>query len=129
MDIYIYIYICIREGNGNPPQYSCLGDPMDRGAWRATARGVAKSQTQPGNSTHTCIAEPLCCAPETITTLQINALQYKIKIKLKVQDFLTVTPYCEPSSNDRNICKGKEEVDDLLKGPWKQEELGTPPLM
>ena len=51
-----------------------------------------QSQTQPGNSTHTCIAEPLCCAPETITTLQINALQYKIKTKLKVQDFLTVTP-------------------------------------
>ena len=24
-------------GNGNPPQYSCLGDPMDRGAWGATA--------------------------------------------------------------------------------------------
>jgi len=28
--------------NGNPLQYSCLGNPMDRGAWRATAYGVAK---------------------------------------------------------------------------------------
>ena len=27
------------EGNGNPPQYSCLGNPMDRGVWRATTRG------------------------------------------------------------------------------------------
>ena len=27
------------EGNGNPLQYSCLGNPMDRGAWRATAHG------------------------------------------------------------------------------------------
>ena len=34
------------EGNGNPFQYSCLGNPMDRGAWRATAHGVAQSQTQ-----------------------------------------------------------------------------------
>ena len=33
------------EGNGNPPQYSCLGNPMDRGAWRATVHGVAKSDT------------------------------------------------------------------------------------
>ena len=33
------------EGNGNPLQYSCLGNPMDRGAWRATVHGVAKSQT------------------------------------------------------------------------------------
>ena len=33
------------EGNGNPFQYSCLENPMDRGAWRATDHGVAKSQT------------------------------------------------------------------------------------
>ena len=33
------------EANGNPPQYSCLGNPMDRGAWRATVPGVAKSWT------------------------------------------------------------------------------------
>ena len=33
------------EGNGNPPQYSGLENPMDRGAWRATVQGVAKSRT------------------------------------------------------------------------------------
>ena len=33
------------EGNGNPLQHSCLENPMDRGAWQATVRGVAKSQT------------------------------------------------------------------------------------
>ena len=32
-------------GHGNPLQYSCLENPMDRGAWRATVSGVAKSQT------------------------------------------------------------------------------------
>ena len=31
-----------EEGNGNPFQYSCLGDPMNRGAWWATVHGVAK---------------------------------------------------------------------------------------
>ena len=30
------------EGNGSPLQYSCLGNPMDRGAWRATVHGAAK---------------------------------------------------------------------------------------
>ena len=30
------------EGNGNPLQYSCLGNPMDRGAWRAIVHGVTK---------------------------------------------------------------------------------------
>ena len=33
------------EGNGNPLQYSCLENSMDRGVWRATVLGVAKSQT------------------------------------------------------------------------------------
>ena len=33
------------EGNGNPLQYSCLENPMDRGAWWVTVHGVAKSQT------------------------------------------------------------------------------------
>ena len=33
------------DGNGNPLQYSCLGNPMDRGAWRATVHGVEKSRT------------------------------------------------------------------------------------
>ena len=32
------------EGNGNPLQYSCLENSMDRGAWRATVYGVSKSQ-------------------------------------------------------------------------------------
>ena len=32
-------------GQGNPLQYSCLGNPMDRGAWRAAVHGVTQSQT------------------------------------------------------------------------------------
>ena len=30
------------EGNGHPLQYSCLGNPIDRGAWQATIHGVTK---------------------------------------------------------------------------------------
>ena len=36
-------------GNGNPLQYSCLENPMDRGTWPATVHGVTKSQTQLSN--------------------------------------------------------------------------------
>ena len=32
-------------GNGNPLQYSCLGNPMDRGAWWASVHRVAEGQT------------------------------------------------------------------------------------
>ena len=34
------------EGNGNPLQYSCLENSMDRGAWRATVHGVTESRTR-----------------------------------------------------------------------------------
>ena len=34
------------EGNGNPLQYSCLKNSMDKGAWQAIVHGDAKSQTQ-----------------------------------------------------------------------------------
>ena len=34
------------EGNGNPLQYFCLGNPMDRGAWQTIVHGIAKSPTQ-----------------------------------------------------------------------------------
>ena len=36
----------LEKENGNPLQYSCLENPMDRGAWWATVYGVTKSQTQ-----------------------------------------------------------------------------------
>ena len=36
------------EGNSNPLQYSCLENPRDRGAWRATVHGVAESDTNEG---------------------------------------------------------------------------------
>ena len=36
----------LGEGNGSPPQYSCLENQMDGGAWQATVHGLAKSRTR-----------------------------------------------------------------------------------
>ena len=41
------------EGNGSPVQYSCLENPMDRGAWWAAVHGIAKSQTRLSDFTFT----------------------------------------------------------------------------
>ena len=47
-------------GHGNPLQYSCLGNTIDRGAWWATVHRVAKSQTQLKQlSTHTFLGSIL----------------------------------------------------------------------
>ena len=67
---------CPGGGHGNPLQYSCLENPMDRGVWRATVHGVVKSQTGLKRistaSDHFVIVtadiltqtESLCCASE-----------------------------------------------------------------
>ena len=41
------------EGNGTPLQYSCLENPMDRGAWKAAVHGVAEGRTRLSNFTFT----------------------------------------------------------------------------
>ena len=67
---YEHSSMFIGEGNGTALQYSCLENPMDRGAWKAAGHGVAKSQTRLSNFTFTfhfsCIGEgngnPLQCS-------------------------------------------------------------------
>ena len=48
---YMYI-LYIGVGNGNPFQYSCLGNLMDRGTWWATVHGVTESDTTEHTQTH-----------------------------------------------------------------------------
>ena len=61
------LFLPIGEGNGNTLQYSCLENPVDRGAWWAAVHRVAQSRTQlKWLSMHACIGEgngnPLQCS-------------------------------------------------------------------
>ena len=57
----LYFVTLPGGGHGNPLQYSCLENPMNRGAWRAIVLGVPKSQTQlKGLNTHTYFVTLLC---------------------------------------------------------------------
>ena len=49
----IYLYHFAGEGNGTPRQYSCLENPMDRGAWKAAVHGVAEGWTRLSDFTFT----------------------------------------------------------------------------
>ena len=51
--IKVYLALYFREGNGNPLQYCCLENPMDRGAWWAAVHGVVKSRTRLSDFTFT----------------------------------------------------------------------------
>ena len=63
------------EGNGNPLQYSCLENPMDRGAWWAIIYGVAKSQTRLGNSNNNNmlgnLSQIMALARNTVTNSRV----------------------------------------------------------
>ena len=53
---YVYfkqLICCYGEGNGSPLQYSCLENPMDKGAWRAAVHGVAEGRTRLSDFTFT----------------------------------------------------------------------------
>ena len=50
--MHIIVTPSVGEGNGTPLQYSCLANPIDRGAWRATVHRVAESDTTERPSTH-----------------------------------------------------------------------------
>ena len=52
----IFDFLCLNysgEGNGTPLQYSCLGNPMEGGAWKAAVHGVAEGWTQLSDFTFT----------------------------------------------------------------------------
>ena len=60
------------EGNGNPLQYSCLENPMDRGAWQAAVHGVAKSWTRLSDFTIRMYLEILFKMGEYISSLVLS---------------------------------------------------------
>ena len=49
----------LGEGNGNPLQYSCLGNPTDRAACQATVQGIAESDTTEHTHMHTPKCSPM----------------------------------------------------------------------
>ena len=66
-------------GHGNPPQYSCLKNPMDRGAWRATVQGVTKSRHDWSSLAHTHSECEIRRLSSTLSTKQISLIAQRKK--------------------------------------------------
>ena len=67
------------EGNGNPLHYSCLENPMGRGAWWATVHGVAKSQTRLSDFTFTSPGTVLVMGSGLILTCKTPSFQRQLQ--------------------------------------------------
>ena len=64
------------EGNGNPLQYSCLENPMDREAWQVTVHGVAKSRTRLSDFTSPHLTKVIDCVLNRLNFLHSICLCY-----------------------------------------------------
>ena len=63
------------EGHGSPLQYSCLENPTDRGAWRATVPGVTKSRTR---------LKPICTHAHAIQTFKFFSFSENIFQQIQI---------------------------------------------
>ena len=78
------------KGNGNPLQYSCLENPMDRGAWQATVHGVARVRhnfEQLNHHQKCAVREMAIPFGMLLTSIQLFSL-LTIPIYLKIQCFI-----------------------------------------
>ena len=86
-------------GHGNPLQYSCLENPMDRGAWQAAVHRVTMSWTR--LSTRACTADSLCCIAETDNTVKQSTLQSRVIHRLPVSN--TQWTLCTPQGRNTGV--------------------------
>ena len=94
------------DGHGNPPQYSCLENPMDRGAWEATVQGAAESRTRLSDFTFLpFLSFPSPCGPPRVGMNGIHAPAFPSKLPLvSCWDFSMTAPNQKPQ--DQAACPG-----------------------
>ena len=82
------------EENGNPLQYSCLGNPMDRGAWWIMVHGVEKSRTQL-SKTGNVVVQSLSHV-QLFTTPWTVARQVLLSVAISRQEYWGVLSFPSP---------------------------------
>ena len=113
-------------GNGNPLQYSCLENSMDRGAWRATVHGASKYRTQLTNWAHTC---PWFKA--NLKGRLEQALHTRLKHSFPVRRSIRLTPPAACLRSGESWGHPFSRSTHHLPGLWKHklgsQQTGAPP--
>ena len=94
------MHACIGEGNGNPLQYSCLENPRDRVAWRATVHGVSQSRTRP----------------------ESDFPSYRV---FKDSDHISIAFISRKHGRERSVPSRKPSC---IMVPWRTSEVGQAPI-
>ena len=108
------------EGNGNPLLYSCLKNPMDRGAWQATVHGVAESQTWLSDWALTCTHK---CARECYETNATQNIWNQTVTQLKRNRFLFSKQATYPNVGNALLRKPVSYPPcphpQIIENPWE----------
>ena len=127
-------------GNGNPRQYSSLGNPTDRGAWRAVVHKVAKSQTWLKQLSMQLIAEwwrggcpglgfPICLAnfsqrPICISSVSLKSPPFKTDVEMPINRIISkIKPTPNTSYSNRHTVDAWRYTREVLSSylPKKQD--------
>ena len=99
-------------GNGNPLEYPCLGNPMDRGVWRAAVPGVSRGR-------HGLAARPLPLKIDGLTTavgcLGLCSAAFKWQMWLLILPFLQTVTLVNSQGLSASFC-GNDRVEQMTKG-------------
>ena len=112
------------EGNGSPLQYSCLKNPMDRGAWRATVHGVTRVrhdlETEPPGTVWEAHGERTLDFPERVGKRDVLVTAEK-RWSLKEGDQVPGRPHLPPACCHHCSTLGGEGVCSVTsgQGPWE----------
>ena len=99
-------------GKGNPLQYSCLKNPMDRGAWWATVQRVAKSQTQLNNYAESFLYARYCSKGFTLLIYLIQIINHQGNVNQNYR-----IPVGMSIINQKEIGKLSKQREVLCKWP------------
>ena len=117
------------EGNGNPLQYSCLGNPMEWRAWQATVHGVAKSRTWLSSFTYIC--DTIIQGFPGGASGKETTRQCRRKSKKRQPVALVILPrgLCEQKSLAGNSPCGCKELDMTKSLSWRRQWRPIPVLL
>ena len=107
------LYQLSYQGNGKPPQYSCLENSMDRGAWWATVHGVARVR-------HNLPTKP----PTHCFLLIISTLQMR-KLRLRLNNFPKSQQVTEWLSIVFDFQRQNSIHCSILTGRWGEKQINT----